>query len=621
MTMWCYENLIFVLGLSIVLAYTFVINKYSLKRRKIERVLAIINLIMPIIVLIYYYYPVFKLDFQYNHVFNFLYPNASPMERFTSVFYSAPTLYILLITAFIGFSIRFKWNSFLGRYPFRRFLYAFTMSLATLYTTLAYPGLINKFSMPMETGSGIYPLQTNPLMMVQIILMIITVSLLLISGSIFIGVWEKKLSFLWVTGEKLYNVSMIFTVILFFMRIYYNNLFLSGIKFIEWNMLDILIGGLLVVQLFAKDSIQLSKNRVLGVLPFSSYVTVVYSILFSSYIVPKVVLGLYNAINIVSLVSALAIPTFFMSFPIGTKIFKRSFYPWMSEDPRYFIRATTSSIYIIIIAAIIWLSTVSSIYFTAGKYIHLNESYIWALLIFFLISLVISPIIQVLMKWTMNFYIFYGILFSLFGILVGAQIYKLYDFSILIFITIGIGIAALIGVLVRRGVKKFSLYNLYILVFLIFLIGFFSAYMYSEKSVTGEITSRKTLDAYGVDISYISNKAFNSSTQVLNESMKSNITSPMYKIDVLDLRIGMKNIRLFRMNYPSKDITLSQAALYPHSSYTLKLLISRYFTGQSPKISITVYRYNWFYYNYYIWPILLSIVLLFYNRDEALEED
>lgn len=621
MMMWCYDNLVFIIGLFTALAYAFTIYKYSLKRRKLEKTLGIINLIMPFIALIYYYYPVFTLNFQYEHVFQYLYPEATLAEKFTSVFYSAPSLYVLLLTVLIGYSIRFKWGGFLGRPPFRRILYGVTMVTAALYSILAYPGLINKFSVLPNTGSGVYPLQTNPIVFIQIILVVAIVSLLLIGGSIFIGLWEKKVSFLWALGERLYDVSMVLTILLFLIRIYYNNIFLSRMSFMDWSIIDIMVGGLLVSQLFAKDSIQLSRNRVLGVLPFSNYFTVVYSILFLFHITPKIVLGLENAVYIPTLASALIIPAFFTAFPVGSRIFKRSFYPWMSEEPRYFIRVSTSSIYVIIIIAIIYLSTTLSIYFSAGKYVHPSESYTWSLLIFFLISLVISPIIQVLMKWTKNFYIFYGILFLLVFLLIGGQTYKLYDFRTLTFVTIGIGIIALLIVLIRRRLKDFSLYNVYIIFFLVFLIVFFSANMYSEKGVVNDIVSDKSMAAYGVDIKYVSYKTFNSSTQVMGENLESETTYPMYRMLELNLGVGSRNIQLFRIDYPSKNIILSKGSLYPYDSYTLKLLISRYVAGQTPKIDVSVYRYNWFYYNYYIWPILLSIAILLYNKDEALEKE
>lgn len=619
--MWCYDNLVFILGLFTALAYVSIIYKYSLKRRKLEKALAITNLIIPFIVLIYYYYPVFTLNFQYKHVFQYLYSNATSMEKIISVFYSAPSLYVLILTALIGCFIRFKWGVFLGRLPFRRILYGIAMVMAALYSVLAYPGLINKFSVTLDNGSGVYPLQVNPVIFTQIILAITIVSLMIIGGSIFIGLWEKRILLLWKLGEKIYDVSMVLTILLFFIRIYYNDIFLSRMSFIEWDIIDVMIGGLLVSQLFVKDSIRLSQNRVLGVLPFSSYLTIVYSVLFLFHIVPKLILGLENAIYIPIFISALVIPAFFMAFPIGGKILKRSFYPWMSEEPRYFIRVSTSSIYVIIIAGIIYLSTTSSIYFSSGKYVYPSEFYIWIFLILFLISFVISPIIQVLMKWTKNFYIFYGILFLLAVFLIGGQIYKLYDFRILVFVTIGIGIIALLGVLIRRGLKGFSLYNIYILVFLIFLIVFFSASMYSEKGIVSDIVSDKSMTAYGTDIRYVSYKTLNSSIQVISENLRSRGTYPMYKILSLTLDTRAKNIELFRTDYPSKNIIISKGFLYPHSSYTIKLLITNYVAGHPPKINVSVYRYNWIYYNYYIWPILLSIALLLYNRDEALEEE
>ena len=621
MRMWCYDNLVFILGLFIALAYAFVIYKYSLKRRKLEKILAIINLIAPFIVLIYYYYPVFTLNFQYKHVFQYLYSEATPMEKFISVFYSAPSLYVLLLTALIGYFIRFKWGVFLGRPPFRRILYGIAMAIAALYGVSAYPGLINKFNVSLDNGSGVYPLQINPVIFTQIIFVIAIVSLLIIGGSIFIGLWEKRILLLWKLGEKIYDVSLVLTILLFFIRIYYNNIFLSKISFIEWDIIDVMICGLLVSQLFVKDSIRLSRNRVLGVLPFSSYLTAVYSILFLFHIMPKQILGLENAIYIPIFISALVIPAFFMAFPVGSKILKRSFYPWMSEEPRYFIRVSTSSIYVIIIAGVIYLSTISSIYFSSGKYVYPSESYVWAFLVFFLISFVISPVIQVLMKWTKNFYIFYGILFLLAAFLLGEQIYKLYDFRISIFITIGVGIVALLGILIRRGLRGFSLYNIYILIFLIFLIVFFSANTYSEKGIVSEIVSSKSITAYGVNIKYVSYESFNSSIQVINENLKSGSIYPMYKMLRISLDTGTKNIKLFRMNYPSKNIILSKGFLYPHDSYTIKLLITRYVAGPPTKIDISVYRYNWVYYNYYIWPILLSIALLLYNRDDVFEDE
>lgn len=614
--MWCVDNTIFLLGFIISISYAVILHKYNLKRRRIERVFMLLNFLFPIALLFYYYYPVFKLDFQYNHVYHFLFSNATSLDKFSSTIYSAPSLYVIIIISIITLYIRMKWRDFIGRASFRKVLYGNSMTTSSLYLVLTYTGLIKKYSRVVVEGSGPYPLQKNILLYSQIILGIAIVSLILISVTVFIGMWEKKISAIWKFGGVVLDVSMILTVILFFIRIYYNNIFLSRTNFIKWDILDIMIGGILVSCLFIKDSLILTRNRVLGVLPFSAYLTAIYTILFLFHISPKPLLGLENAIYVSQLTPALVIPGFFMALPVGSRILKRSFYPWMSEEKRYYIRAITSFIYIIILTTIIYLSITQSIYFSAGEYSPLNELYILTLQIFFLISLVISPIIQLIMKWVKNFYIFYGILFSLVALLVGSKIYGFYDFRILILIVIGIGITALIGLLGMRKIKGFSLYNVYILTFLIFLIIFFSANMYSEKGVASMITSEKSVDAYGLSIKYNSFKSINSSIQVMCENQSKEELNPLYRIMELDVIVGSKNVKLSRVVYPSKNIILSKGYLYSRYLYTIKLMVLE---DKKSGVDIAVYRYNWFYYNYYIWPLILSIAILLYSKDEALD--
>ncbi len=613
--MWSYENILFLLPIVLSIFYAVLLQRYNIKRRRMEKIVFTVYMASIAGVASWVSYHMYQLDFKYPYVFEYLYSGSTILDRCIAFLYAVPGLTLLLILGLMTIVFRVLYSGYLNREPYRKFLIGTALLTPAILANYLYPGLFNTFETIVNEGSGGYPLQSSPIILSIQGVAILAIAFSITGALIYLAMWEKRIPVLYKMASRLIDISLILLAIEYILRIYFNNVFYSRRGFLEWSTIDLLIIGFIISILFIKDSSKLAEKRSIGVLPFSSYLTIIYSLILVLHLKIPLILNVEHAILIEDLVVGLVSSFIFASLILGTRIFKKPFYPWLSEETQYFVRVSSSSIYLIIILATLYMTLSLSIYFSAGKTVRPSPEYSEAVLILFILSVVISPVVQLIVRWRKNFYLIYGILFLFIFMSIGAKTYKLYDPTPAVYLLSLVGLAVAAFLFIHKREDRAKGLHLYTIILLLFLILFYAAYTYSDKGVVEEIYEKGSMEAYGVTIKYLSYEVHNSTTQVyVSPDNPSKVTLST----VVDVFLDMEGTKLTvsRINYPAKNIIMYRGELYPQGTYMLKVAMGRFALGASPKIDISVYQYGWSIYYYYIWPILLALAFYLYDKDE-----
>jgi|Deesub1362A_J573_1020465.scaffolds.fasta_scaffold00008_37 hypothetical protein len=615
--MWSYENILFLLPTAFSIFYAVLLQRYNIKRRRLEKTVFTIYMASVVGVVSWVLYHMYELDFKYPYVFEHLYSGSGVLDRCIAFLYAAPGLSLLMILGTITVLFRVLYGGFLSRAPFRRFLTGSMLLTPAILANYIYPGLFNTFEPILSEGSGGYPLQSSPMIVSTQVIALLAISLSITGSLIYLAMWEKRIPIFYRMASRLIDASLILLSVELVLRIYFGNIFYSRRNFLEWSTLDLLIIGFILSLLFIKDSSKLAEKRFIGVLPFSSYLSIIYTLILVLHLKMPLILNVEHAIIIEDLVVGLVSSFIFASLILGTRIFKKPFYPWLSEETQYFVRVSSSSLYLIVVLAILYMTLSLSIYFSAGKAVRPSPDYSHAVLILFILSVVIAPIVQLMVRWKKNFYLIYGVLFLFIFMSIGAKTYELYEPSPAVYLLMLIGIGVATFLFLHKREDRARGLHLYTIILLVFLILFYAAYNYSEDGVVEEIYEAGSMEAYGVSIKYLSHEIHNSTTQVyISPDNPSRVT--FFVIVDVSLDVDGKRISVSRINYPAKDIIMYRGELYPQGTYMLKIAMGRFAVGASPKIDISVYRYGWSTYYYYIWPILLAVAFYLYDKDELI---
>jgi len=325
---------------------------------------------------------------------------------------------------------------------------------------------------------------------------------------------------------------------------------------------------------------------------------------------PLFILGYRNAVNIVNLSLSIVIPLIFYSPLMGRSIFRRSFYPWMSEDYNYFLRASSSSIYFIIIAALIYMAINLSIYHTAGRIVRPSQDFIQAILSLIFLSSLIYSIVNLMVRRYRNFYLIFLIIFLLIFLFIGGRTYNLFDPSPIHVLALGIGL--LLGSIsfIRGYGRRLTTY---ILVSLLMY-----STMYFASNIRGvraqeDLTIGEAVSLNGLNISLVDAFKRNSTIEVVSED----VLLPLEVVIVSEMEIDGGIIILEKSSYPTHNLDISRGYIVFNTLNLSKFMIDRFEGGEDPKVYISLYNYGGIgYIQLAILPVLYIISLIFYIKRE-----
>jgi hypothetical protein len=519
--------------------------------------------------------------------------------------------FLVLVTVVI----RFWFGGYINRDVFRGLLDRIGILVIVLYVTAFYQrGLYRYIEDVVEYGLGGYPLQYDFIMLSTVILSYILVLSLSLACLIYLSIWESRLDWMVRLGNHTLDMSIIVFGLLVGIRLFSNHLFLSSDRLVKWNIFDILVFCIGVSILFLKDSNILSRKRIIGILPVSSAFTLLLAMILLLHVRPMVILNFESAVKTDILIFLSTMLLISYMFIVGRSVFRRPLYPWLSEDPEYFVRTPSSSIYILIILSVIYMIVALSVYFSAGREVFPNVDYVDAIVLLLLSSVLILVFAQVIIRWRKNFYAIYGVLFLLVFSTVVVKSYNLGDIYSIVYLLIGIGILASIYILVKRlgvatGVNIYSILILFL--FIAFFLGYFPVY----SGVTEDIAGVGYIKVFDLDVRYLNSSVYDSPHFVVR-GVFSNETLPLYRVLTLNVDINGREYFVRRVVYPSKGVSVSFSILYPKGLFNIvKLELKGLTGGETPSANIVLREYTWSNFYYYLIPLLIIISYILYDKD------
>ena len=585
--------------------------KYSYKRRLYEKMLQSLLVLLIFIELAVYTYIFLVRDYTYQIVYRYMYNEATPLHLFSSILFSNPLLISLALLAVSVFVTRFLLSGYIGRENFRRFIWGSSLYIMVIHICLLLSNIYVASEVNYSQGVGGYIYQSEPIFIFLYLTLMLGAWASIFSGLLLSSTWVRKIDRVLRWVNLLSDASLIFFFISFIIRIYLNILYESRRSFLLLRALDILIIAGIATVLFSKDSLRLGYRRVLGCLAFSSTILITFFTMLLTYLSPPVLLGSVNAVDLYTLSPSLFLPLIVGFILMGREVYRRPFYPWMSEDDDYFIRVSSSSVYFLIILASLYMALTLSVYYTSGSNPFPSSDFTYSVYVLFYISIAVIPLSSVIiMKWR-NFYLLYGILTLFLVVFIGFKTYNVLNPKPYVPILTIVSVIASMYWLFRRGHRRgIIIYSLLMsLAIGIIFIGGYTRGTYD----TGNIIELKTMSIDGHEVNYVSHRLINSSVEVM--ARENNVTLSYYRGLELVVEVDGSNHRLTRIQQPAIEAIFSRGVLIDDDRDLVKIFITT-FTADGSSITLALAKYQWV--NrilLLIYGVVGAIALILYNRE------
>ena len=557
------------------------------------------------------------LDFKYNYVFQYLDRGVEILNILITSIYVIPFTYQILILSILLFSYRMKYGSYIRNNVFRRSLYVASLILASLYLSwfIVHPiERITHVKTNLVNGNGVYPLLDNPLVILSALLLIFSTSIFILLSSIEIGHWIRHLKIIDNVSKYLLIIASITVSLSYLLYLAFKYIFLIGKLTYYPTIYDVLFIGFLSSILFYRGSKALTKVRILGCHPFSSYTLLTISALSISYLKPEVVLDIFNAINLKTFIAIFIVTSIFAWIGITTEIFRKFFYPWGSEDAEYFIRGSGALAYIIIIILSFMAALNLSIYYSFGQiHVRPNLANLEALYSLLVIGLSVSVISNIIIKFKRNFYILHGISLTLIVLVLA---FLILDYYLLLLNTLIILLLVAIStILISWRLKillnvKVELSKILIAISIILILAPVLLGGYVEYANILEVKSIEK----PIPIKYLNSSTYIANNKVLLLNDSKIIERPLYNLTKVNLEVNGRNTTLLLYRYTAKDLNYSTPYLIQQN--LLSMYKIRIEEASKDIIKIGIYRYYWSQYINMLTMILIAIGLIFYIYEE-----
>jgi len=581
-------DLITYLVIAVSAAHIVSVLKYNYKRRLYEKAFLLLQAGLVFGEVLLYGYLFVSHEYGFKVVFKYMYNEASFIHVLSSILYGNPLLISLVMVVLSNLVVRALLSGYMGRAHFRRFVWGSSLYIIGVHLVFIVSNIYSASGGSYTQGMGGYIYQLEPPLLALNILLLIASWAGLFSGLLVASTWVRKIDRVLRWVKLLTDLSLGLLAAAFLLRLFIIMVYEARRSFFELRAIDVLIIAGLAVVLFTKDALNLGYKRVIGSLAFSSTLLLTFFTVFLAHLSPPILMGYVNAVNVDLLVPALLIPFVIGFLLMGREVYRRPFYPWMSEDDDYFIRLSTSSIYFLVILAVFYMAITLSVYYSSGTNPYPSSDFVYSVFVMFFIGVLLPSLVSVIIfKWR-NFYLIYGIIVLFLAVFVGFRTYRIFDAKpyvpLLTIVAVLSSMYWLFRKGYRRGVVAYSL--LLSIVLAVIFIGGYSKGLYD----TGNIVELKKMTMEGHEVKYLEHSLINSSYLVATE--EGNVTLPYYRGLELNIDIDGSAQVLRRLQQPNTEAILSPGILINDGFDTVKVFITT-FTVDGSSVTLALAKYKW----------------------------
>jgi len=602
------ESIPYLITFSTILLYVYLLKGYTVKKKVIENLFLGITIISMLIPFMYSVFQAVEYNIEYSY--NFLYSHSTvPLfDRIFNLLYSMPGDSFLVFAAIFLVVLRLRIGHQLYRTGVREAINGYLLSVASLTMVyIFYPPFEIYSNIAALDGRGAYPIWTLPFSNVTIISFYVGVSLILVGASLYLYMWRESISGLDGFARKSLFIGSSIVVFIVFIRFLYSNIIFGRERFINFTTFDIALIILLVSSMLFYEISQIARKRIIGAMAISSYLTVLSSLTSIIALKPETFLPIDNVLNTGEYLFLLFTSIVLSSLVISSEIFRRSFFPWFSEDIEFLTRGGSSIVLLaLLISMMISLFNLSIYYTFGGEAVRVSTDFIVSILFYLSAFAFLSLAGEIVARRSANINHVILTVFGLYAILGGGYNYNLWFVKEYLYVYPLLAIP-LIGYLFYR-------YRKLPVVRILFLIVFFhllASQIWFGGGPIKAVNVGESLDFKGVTLS---NPLFNVSTSDIQvySDIFSNFTNPYYTNEYAIFDEGLRLDRYifdsFDLSFPVGYITWDPTE---YRQYIIGLV-----TGSDDGVSVFVADAYWSPATYFILPALLVLALYIGRRFE-----
>ena len=392
-----------------------------------------------------------------------------------------------------------------------------------------------------------------------------------------------------------------------FIRFLYSNIVFGRERFINFTTFDIALIALLVSSLLFYEIYHIARTRIIGAMAVSSYLTVFSALTSVIALKPETFLPLNNILSTGEYLFLLFTSVVLTSLVISREIFRRSFFPWFSEDIEFLTRGGSSIVLLaLLLSMMISLFNLSIYYTFGGEFVRVSTDFIVSILFYLSAFTFMSLTGELVARRSANINNVIFAVFGLYAILGGGYNYNFWFVRDYLYVYPLLSIPLIIYL--------FYKYRKLPLVRIIFLIVFFHLLASQIWFGGGPIKAVDTGDSIEFKGYTLSNPVFNMTVSDIQvyEDIMSNSTNPYYTNEYAVFDGGM---RLDRYLFDSFDLRFPVGYIdWDPTSY--REYIIGLVTGSDEGVSVFIADAYWSPATYFILPALLVLALYLGRRFE-----
>ncbi len=595
------ESIPYLITFTALLMYVYLLKGYTVKKKLLENIflgLTVVSMVLP------FAYSAFQ-AIQYNieYSYNFLYSHSTVpvFNRVFNLLYSMSGDSFLLFSALFLIILRLRVGHQLYRVGVREAFNGYLLSIASLTMVyIFYPPFEIYENMVALDGRGEYPIWALPFPYITILAFYIGVSLILMGASLYLYMWRESIVGLDSFARKSIFIGSAILTFVVFIRFLYSNIVFGRERFINLTTFDISLVILLVSSLLFYEIYNISRTRIIGAMAVVSYLTVFSSLVSIIALKPETFLPLNNIIGTGEYLFLLFTSMILTSLVISREIFRRSFFPWFSEDIEFLTRGGSSIVlFALLFSMMISLFNLSIYYTFGGESVRVSTDFIVSILFYLSTFTFMSLAGELVARRSLNINNVIFTVFILYAFLGGGYNYNFW------FIREYLYIYPLLAI--PFAIYLFYKYRKVPLVRIIFLIVFFhllASQIWFGGGPIKSINAGDTLEFRGYTLS---NPVFNitiSDVQVYEDIM-SNSTNPYYSNEYAVFEDGP---RLDRYIFDSFDLRFPVGYIDWNPTMYKEYIIGLV-TGSQDGVSVFIADAYWSPATYFILPALLVLAL------------
>gem|GEM_PF-1365919 len=600
------ESIPYIIGTIVTLLYSHLIKNYNIKRRKYEESLFLLMTLLLLTPLFLVFYSIFTHNFSFSYIVSYTYSEMNTFEVFISTLYSYPIAYFMAILSIILVFIRSRYIN-LNRSISRKVYISYPLFICAIFVIYSFFPSYTYFNNHVAGGQGPYPFFMDPISLSSLISIYIAVSAGFIGSVYYITGWIYKEPILEKFSKKMIYIMGFFSSSAFLLRLYFLHSHYIQNGFFSWNITTFSTLLLVMMTLLYLEILSIRGNRILGSLAYTSYVTLVNSLVLITVLNPDN-MGISNHVNFYEYFLILITVSLAGLAAGGSEVFKRFFLPWDDDSIGFLERFPSIMGYVLASLIGLFLFLNLSIYTTLGglnvaisKYYHY---YVFMMLgVSPLMSLTSSIVSKIKNRLSWVSIISILILFILYAIVFLKGGSQLILYAMIIGYILSIPIFMYV-----KGFKGFPLSRILLVTVLALFLISLNTY---EKGPVKSISIGETYQINSIGSFNLTQISKGSSDVMVFKNINGNMTALFeYEKAVLN-----KNIILEKTYYPVKEF------IYYHN-YRINTLTTSYFlclNNISPKgetANIYYIKMSWPTYQYVILFILLFLSIMLIRNDK-----